>query len=103
MLCEVCNEEEAAFTIIPVGEGMPQSLGPACFARAGLEVAKQILPAEEIAATIGPMFVTPTHTDPLPTVDGKIVTRPRKSKAKAEAVEGETGGAPEAPTAAANE
>lgn len=59
MECEICNSEEAAFTIIPFGAGMPQSLGPACFARTGLELAKAILPAEEIADTLGPMFVKP--------------------------------------------
>ena len=59
MLCQLCNQEEAAFTIIPVGPGDPEILGPACFARAGLETAKAILPAEEIAQTLGPMFVGP--------------------------------------------
>ena len=59
MNCEVCNEEEASVTLIPVGEGMPQSIGRACFARFGLEAAKANLPAEEIAQTLGPMFVGP--------------------------------------------
>lgn len=63
MRCEVCEAEEAAFTIIPTAEGMPQSLGPACFARSGLELAKAILPAEEIAATLGPLFVTPARAE----------------------------------------
>ena len=61
MQCEICGQEEAAFTIIPTGEGMPQSLGAACFARSGLELAKAILPAEEIAQTLGPMFVSPSR------------------------------------------
>ena len=57
MNCQLCDEEPAAFTIIPAGQGDPQILGAACFARAGLELAKAILPAEEIAAQLGPMFV----------------------------------------------
>jgi hypothetical protein len=63
MRCEVCEAEEAAFTIIPTGEGLPQSLGPGCFARSGLELAKAILPAEEIAATLGPLFVSPARAE----------------------------------------
>jgi len=75
MLCEVCEAEEAAFTIIPTGDGMPQSLGPGCFARSGLELAKAILPAEEIAATLGPLFVTPARAE--------AIAKAPKSKAKA--------------------
>jgi len=60
MLCEVCEQEEATLTLIPVGEGMPQSIGGACFARFGLETAKAVLPAEEIAQILGPMFVSAT-------------------------------------------
>jgi hypothetical protein len=103
MNCELCNEEEAAFTIIPVGEGMPQSLGPACFARAGLELAKQILPAEEIASTLGPMFVTPMTPKDETGAPKRGRAAKTTTKAKAEAVEGEAGGEVEAPAAAANE
>ena len=63
MRCEICEAEDAAFTILPFGEGLPQSLGPACLARIGLQLAKEILPAEEIAATLGPMFVTPARAE----------------------------------------
>lgn len=59
LTCELCEQEEAMFTIIPTGQGAPQVLGLACYARQGLELAKQILPAEEIAETLGPMFVAP--------------------------------------------
>lgn len=76
MLCEVCDAEEAAFTIIPTGDGLPQTLGPGCFARAGLELAKQILPPEEIAQTLGPMFVTPARAETL--------AKGRKSKSQPE-------------------
>jgi hypothetical protein len=59
MLCQVCESEEAAWTLIPIGEGLPQSIGNGCFARFGLAAAKELLPAEEIAETLGPMFVGP--------------------------------------------
>jgi hypothetical protein len=77
MLCEVCNEEEATVTLIPVGEGMPQSIGAACFARFGLEAAKANLPAEEIAASLGPMFVGPA------VASRELDTTPKRSARKA--------------------
>lgn len=101
MICEVCNEEEAVFTMIPTGEGLPESIGVLCLARRGLEVAKAYLPAEEIAATLGPMFVTPARED---LHEGAAkAQRSRKSKAKAtpETNEGQAGGAPETPATAA--
>ena len=101
MICEVCNEEEAVFTMIPTGEGLPESIGAACLARRGLELAKAILPAEEIAATLGPMFVTPAREDLHE--EAAKVRKGRKSKAAPEAPEdkGEAGGPAEAPAAAA--
>jgi hypothetical protein len=102
MDCEVCGQEEAAFTIIPTGQGMPQSLGAACFARAGLELAKAILPAEEIADTLGPMFVKPP-TDPEAKAAHKATIRGRKSKApEPDAAQGPVGGPDEIPAAAAD-
>ena len=77
MNCEVCNEEEASVTLIPVGEGMPQSIGPACFARFGLEAAKATLPAEEIAATLGPIFISPV------TAARELDKTPKRSTRKA--------------------
>lgn len=82
MLCQICEAEDAAFTVIPVGEGDPQILGPACFARSGLEFAKAALPAEEIAAVLGPMLVGPAAESPQP----KAKTNPKTNpKAKPEA------------------
>lgn len=103
MLCEVCEAEEAAFTIIPTGEGMPQVLGASCFARSGLELAKAILPPEEIAQTLGPMFVAGIVAEEVNGPGQAAPKRGRKSKAEAEAVEGPTGGQAEEPPAAANE
>jgi hypothetical protein len=101
--CEVCDQEEFAFTVTPAGEGAPRFLGPACFARFGLELAKSILPAEEIAATLGPMFVTPAREDLHE--DAAKVRKGRKSKAAAETVESEgpAEGAAEVSAAAADE
>lgn len=97
MLCEVCNEEEAAFSIIPTGEGMPQILGPACFARAGLELAKQILPAEEIADTLGPMFVQPARPAAEPKAGkSKAKVKPAETAEPVQAT-GTDGGAAEVP------
>jgi hypothetical protein len=99
MNCELCEEEEALFTIIPIGEGMPQSLGAACFARAGLEFAKAALPAEEIASVLGPMFVQP-NTSPELKAAHKATIKGRKSKAKEpDAPEGPAGGEVEVPAA----
>ncbi len=97
MLCEVCNEEEAAFTLIPTGEGMPQILGPACFARAGLELAKAILPAEEIASTLGPMFVGPAAASRELDKTPKRSTRKAKGAAKLGAEPDPESGAEESP------
>lgn len=102
MLCSICEEEEAAFTIIPTGQGDPQILGPACFARAGLETAKQILPAEEIAQTLGPMFVGPAAAARELETAPKRPARKTKRAAKLGAQPELEGGAPEgAPEAAA--
>lgn len=103
MLCEVCNEEEAAFTMIPTGEGLPESIGPVCLARRGLELAKVILPAEEIAATLGPMFVTPAREDLHEDAAKQRKGRKSKAPADAPAAEGEAGGPATQPPAAANE
>jgi hypothetical protein len=61
MLCEICEAEDAVYTVVPTGEGMPQTLGVNCFARAGLNLAKDVLDPLEIAETLGPMFVPPAR------------------------------------------
>jgi hypothetical protein len=92
MQCQICDSEEAVFTVIPTGEGLPEILGPVCFARAGLDLAKEILPAEEIAQILGPMFVNPEDRPDLKEAH-KATIRGRKSKAdQAEPKEGPTGG-----------
>lgn len=103
MKCEICNENEAAWTLIPTGEGLPQSLCDSCLAIRGIVWSKENLPAEDIAAMLGPMFVAPAREDLHEEAKAEVAKRGRKSKAKAETVEGQTGGAPEAPPAAANE
>ena len=103
MICEMCEVNQASVTIIPTGEGLPQSVCSTCMARMGLELAKQLIPAEEIAATLGPMFVSPAREDLHE--DAAKVRKGRKSKAAPEATapEGETGGPVEEPPTAANE
>jgi hypothetical protein len=100
MLCEICDQEEAAFSLIPTGEGMPQILGPACLARFALELAKQILPAEEIAAVLGPMFVRPATEAEQSAEIGKTLKRARKRTAEVEAAAGTDGGEDALPAAA---
>lgn len=78
MLCEVCQAEETAFTVIPIGEGMPMSLGVACLGRWVLGEIKDVLPAEEIANILGPMFVAPARQEALAKVE---TPAPKKSKA----------------------
>lgn len=103
MLCEICNVEEAAFTILPIGEGMPQSLGPACLARWVLQNCKDVLPAEEIAQLLGPMFVAGVVAEEINGPGQAESKQGRKSKAKREAPEGTTSGAVEIPATAENE
>ena len=56
--CDGCDgAEPTAFIIGNAETGDQQFLGYGCFARMGLEFAKVILPAEEIAERLGPMFV----------------------------------------------
>ncbi len=102
MLCEVCESEEAAFTIIPTGQGDPQSLGPACFARSGLELAKAILPPEEIAQTLGPMFVTPARTEAVAKASKRRKSEEPEPKPEPEPEPEPTPGPDEVPTTAAN-
>jgi hypothetical protein len=100
MNCQICDAEEATLNLVPTGEGMPQFVGPACFARMGLALAKEILPAEEIAATLGPLFVTPARKEAL---KGGKKSRPGDTiTAEPEAVapEGPAGGPDEVPAAA---
>jgi hypothetical protein len=83
--------------------GSSQTLGPACFARFGLEAAKAILPAEEIAQQLGPIFVQPP-SNPHPGEAGK--RRGRKASpapAEAKAAKGKAGRPPEVAAAAENE
>lgn len=103
MLCAICNENEAAWTLIPTGEGLPQSLCDPCLAIRGIVWSKENLPAEDIAAMLGPMFVTPAREDLHEGAEKVSAKRTRKSKAKAETVEGPAGGEAETPPAAANE
>ncbi len=103
MICQICNENEAVWTLIPTGEGLPESLCDSCLGIRGLVWAKANLPAQDVAALLGPMFVTPARDDLHE--EAAKVRKGRKSKTtpEAKADEGEAGGAAEAPAPAANE
>ena len=103
MLCEVCEAEEAAFTIIPTGpDGFPQSLGPGCFARAGLQLAKDLLPAEEVAATLGPLFVSPSRAEALAKSSKRTKPEPPPVETEEAKPAGPTEGPTEEPAAASD-
>lgn len=55
--CDICGEQPAAFIITLIETGDTNYQCPGCYARLGLEAAKTILPPEEIASQLGPMFV----------------------------------------------
>lgn len=87
MLCTACEVNEASVTMIPTGEGDVQSVCSPCMARMGLELAKLTLPAEEIAAILGPMFVDPAREDLHDGAKAEVATRARKRKAKPQPTE----------------
>lgn len=58
MNCDICENETATFIVGNAETGEQHFMGPGCFARFGLEYAKKALPAEEIAAQLGPMLVS---------------------------------------------
>jgi hypothetical protein len=103
MICEICNEEDAAFTMIPTGEGLPESIGVACLARRGLELAKMILPAEEIAATLGPMFVQPPQEAPSTAQDAPGRRKRQKASKESRQAKGSAGRSPEVPATGTDE
>lgn len=103
MLCELCEVNDAAVTIIPVGEGLPQSVCSPCMARMGLALAKELLPAEEVASTLGPLFVNPAREDLHQEAEAQRKGRKTKAKAAPAEAEGEAGREAETPAAAENE
>lgn len=62
-LCDICETEEqkVAFGLLDSGDW--KYLCPGCWMRASLDLIKEIMPAEEIAAVLGPMFVTPSRSE----------------------------------------
>ena len=80
--CDICGELPQAMQIGNMNTGEQQFVCVPCFCRFGLDLAKQILPAEEIAAQIGPVFVNPARED---LHEGAAqVRKGRKDKAKPE-------------------
>lgn len=98
--CDICGQLPQAMQIGNMNTGEQQFVCVPCFCRFGLDLAKQVLPPEEIAAQLGPMFVPPYRED---LHEGAAqVRKGRKSKAAPEtlAAEGTTGGPAEVPPAA---
>lgn len=77
--CDVCEIETVAFIVGNAETGDQQFLGPACFARMGLEFAKALLPAEEIAAALGPLFVNPAETPPSEAVEPRSGSKRKRA------------------------
>ena len=94
-LCDGCQAEPVAFIVGNAESGAQQFLGPACFARFGLDFAKLLLPAEEIANILGPMFVEGS-TDP-----ATAAQAPKRQKGKAKAAKSQD--APSGPATGSSE
>ena len=80
--CDICGEQPQSMQIGNMQSGEQQFVCAGCFARFGLDFAKAILPPEEIAAIVGPMFVDPAREDLHE--EAKSQRRARKSKAATE-------------------
>lgn len=61
--CDICGEQPQVMQIGNMMDGSQQFVCVPCFCRFGLDLAKQVLPPEEIAQVIGPMFVDPARED----------------------------------------
>lgn len=103
MNCDICEAEPQAIQLGNMQTGDQQFVCVGCAARWGLDFAKAVLPPEEIAAQLGPLFVDPARED---LHEGaKAARKGRKTKAETPpaAAEGEAGGPDEMAAAAENE
>lgn len=65
--CDGCGGQEVAMvSVTNVETGETTFYGAGCFARFGLAMAKEIIPAEEIAETLGPLFIKGGKTEQAP-------------------------------------
>jgi hypothetical protein len=83
MNCDICGQLPQAYIISDMSNGEQKFLCAGCFARFGVDFAKAILPPEEIAEQLGPMFVTPGRQQAL--AKAPKSGRGRKAKTNAEA------------------
>ena len=98
--CDICGQQPQAIQLGNMETGEQQFICVGCAARWGLDFAKAVLPAEEIANTLGPMFVWRREEAPPDVTFEAPKARKSKAKAKAAAAQGEAGGAaPVAPAA----
>ena len=93
--CDMCEQEEAAFIVGDVSTGDQKFLGPGCFARFGLEFAKNVLPGEEVAAQLGPMFVADMIAPEAAPPEAPKRAKGKKTQAEGPAEEGPAGGTAE--------
>ena len=83
MNCDICGQLPQALIISDMSTGEQQFLCGGCFARWGLDFAKAVLPPEEIAERLGPMFVQSPRAQNAP-AEKAAKSRPgRKTKAPA--------------------
>lgn len=80
--CDICGEQPQAIQLGNMDSGQQQFVCVGCAARWGLDFAKAVLPPEEIAQVIGPMFVDPAREDLHEAA--KSARKGRKAKAEAE-------------------
>lgn len=84
MICDTCQELEAKFMVGNMETGDQLAVCPPCAGRWGITMAKIMLPGEEVAEMLGPMFVKPpTEAAEAPAEAPKSDKRPRKAAKRA--------------------
>src|SRR5260370_17105767 len=95
MNCDICGQLPQAYIISDMSNGEQKFLCAGCFARFGVDFAKAILPPEEIAEQLGPMFVTPGRQQALAKAPKSGKGRKAKTNTEAEPDESPQSGPPQ--------
>lgn len=82
-MCDICGENPQVMQIGNMETGEQKFVCTGCFARFGLDFARAVLPAEEIAQVLGPMFVQPSEADHRGLEDPPAPPARRKGRARA--------------------
>ena len=98
--CDICGQEPQAIQLGNMETGEQQFACVGCAARWGLDFAKAVLPPEEIAAQLGPLFVGPAREDLHQDAASERKARKSKAAPKTAKTEGPAGGPPEVAPAA---